>query len=91
MYWTDCSSFCQGGMATSWQKGPEENSFAPNTTSTATSKSLLFIYSFSAELQIDMRANILEVPVKKKKAMWTAGKQLSKMSSALLSPAKFET
>lgn len=79
-------------MATSWQKGPEENSFAPNTTSTATSKSLLFIYSLSAELQIDMRANILEVPVKKKKkAMWTAGKQLSKMSSALLSPAKFET
>lgn len=66
MYWTDCSSFCQEGMATSWQTGPEENSFAPNTTSAATSKSSLFIYSLSAELQIDMRANISEVSVKKK-------------------------
>lgn len=53
-------------MATSWQTGPEENSFAPNTTSAATSKSSLFIYSLSAELQIDMRANISEVSVKKK-------------------------
>lgn len=86
MYWTDCSSFCQEGMATSWQTGPEENSFAPNTTSAATSKSSLFIYSLSAELQIDMRANVSEVSVKKKRAKWTSGKQLSKMSSALLSP-----
>lgn len=66
MYWTDCSSFCQEGMATSWQTGPEENSFAPNTTSAATSKSSLFIYSLSAELQIDMWANISEVSVKRK-------------------------
>lgn len=58
MYWTDCSSSCQGGLATSWQKGPEENSFAPNTTSNATSESFLFIYSRRAELQIDMQANI---------------------------------